>query len=246
MLIMFTDFGVAGPYLGQMRVALAQAAPMVPVVALVSDAPAFRPKSAARLLAALVNRLPAGSVVIAVVDPGVGSGRLALVLRADGRYFVGPDNGLLDGVAAGATECAWFEITWRPDSLSNSFHGRDLFAPVAGALAIDPARLAEFARELTPPPLAWEPDLAEVIYVDGYGNLITGLQAANFDEATVFRIGGQSIHHGKTFSAVVEGGLLWYRNSMNLVEVAENCGSAAHRLGAKIGDGVMRLGPGMA
>ena len=246
MLITFTDFGVVGPYLGQMRLALAQAAPMVPVVDLVSDAPAFRPKAAARLLAALVDRLPARSVVIAVVDPGVGGGRLPLVLRADGRYFVGPDNGLLDGVAAGAQDCDWFEITWRPGSLSNSFHGRDLFAPVAGALANNPARLAEFASELTPPPLAWMPDFAEVIYVDGYGNLITGIQAANIDQATVFAIGGQSIRHGNTFSAVAEGALLWYRNSMDLVEVAENCGSAAHRLDASIGARVMRMGPGAA
>ena len=101
MLITFTDFGAVGPYLGQMRLALAQAAPMIPIVDLVSDAPAFRPESAARLLAALVDRLPAGSVVVAVVDPGVGGERPPLVLRADGRYFVGPGNGLLDGVAAG-------------------------------------------------------------------------------------------------------------------------------------------------
>jgi S-adenosylmethionine hydrolase len=114
---------------------------------------------------------------------------------------------------------------------------------VAGALAVAPARLEEFARDHTPPPLAWEPDLAEVIYVDSYGNLITGIRAANIDEATVFRLGDQSIQFGNTFSAVAENSLLWYRNSLDLVEVAENCGSAAHRLGAAVGTRVMRVSP---
>ncbi|MDJ0611876.1 MAG: SAM-dependent chlorinase/fluorinase, partial [Kiloniellales bacterium] len=91
MILLFTDFGLEGPYLGQVRSVLHREAPGVPVIDLVADAPAFDPRAAAYLLAALAPAFPAGSLFLAVVDPGVGSDRPALAIEAGGQWFVGPD-----------------------------------------------------------------------------------------------------------------------------------------------------------
>jgi S-adenosylmethionine hydrolase len=96
MILLFTDFGYEGLYVGQMKAVLARDAPNVPVIDLMHDAPAHDPRSAAYLLAALVPEMPEGAVCLAVVDPGVGSDRTPLVVNADGRWFVGPDNGLFE------------------------------------------------------------------------------------------------------------------------------------------------------
>ncbi len=135
MIVLFTDFGSAGPYVGQMRAVLVRAAPDVPVIELFSDAPAFNAKASAYLLAAYCAEFEPGTVFLAVVDPGVGGPREAIALEADGRWYVAPDNGLLALVARRADAAQWWRITWRPANLSASFHGRDLFALVAARLA---------------------------------------------------------------------------------------------------------------
>src|SRR5438034_4574389 len=135
MIVLFTDFGVEGPYTGQMTAVLQQTAPAVPVVSLFADLPPGQPKPAAYLLAAYARWFAAGTVFVCVVDPGVGSERGALIVEADGRFYVGPDNGLFEIVPRRAARAAVWQITWRPGALSASFHGRDLFAPVAARLA---------------------------------------------------------------------------------------------------------------
>ncbi|MHA1114521.1 MAG: SAM-dependent chlorinase/fluorinase, partial [Alphaproteobacteria bacterium] len=130
MIALFTDFGAAGPYTGQVKAVLAQDAPGVPVIDLIADAPACDPRAGAYLLAALAPEFPPGTVFLCVVDPGVGGPRAPLIVEADGRRFVGPDNGLFEIVTARHRR-----IDWRPARLSTSFHGRDLFAPVAARLA---------------------------------------------------------------------------------------------------------------
>ena len=104
----------------------------VPVIDLLHDAPSFNVQASAHLLAALSMQIPPGSVTLAVVDPGVGGPRDAVALEADGNWYIGPDNGLLSVLAVRAKACTYWRITWRPEKLSASFHGRDLFAPVAG------------------------------------------------------------------------------------------------------------------
>jgi S-adenosylmethionine hydrolase len=108
--------------------------------------------------------------------------------HADGRWLVGPDNGLFEPLARRARTLGTFAIAWRPRHLSASFHGRDLFAPVA-------ARLARGARDrLDPEPLTphpdWPDDLPEVVYVDGYGNAVTGLRASTTPPTATLRAGG--------------------------------------------------------
>ena len=233
MIALFTDFGCRGPYLGQMRAALLAHAGNLPVVNLQADAPAFDPRASSHLLAAQVACFALGTVFLCVVDPGVGTERAGVILEADGRVFVGPDNGLLDVVAARAQQAAWWTITWRPAYFSASFHGRDLFAPVAGALARGeaPATLAEPLTRAR----GSDDDLAEVIYIDGYGNAMTGWRADTLAAATRLQCGAHTLRYRRTFAEAAPGEPFWYCNSLGLVEIAVNRDSAAERLGLTIG-----------
>jgi S-adenosylmethionine hydrolase len=125
MIVLFTDFGAAGPYVGQVKAVLAREAASQPVIDLLHEAPAMNPRAAAYLLAALAPSIKDDAVFVAVVDPGVGTARRALALRADGRWFVGPDNGLLDVVALRAQAVEWWNLPWAPQEVSATFHGRD-------------------------------------------------------------------------------------------------------------------------
>ena len=238
MILLFTDFGTGGLYVGQVKAVLHQYAPNTRVIDLLHDAPAFNVKAGAHLLAALAERLPRGSVVFAVVDPGVGSQRDAVVVRADGSYFVGPDNGLLSGAAARAERRTVWTITWRPRGLARSFHGRDLFAPIAAAIARGDFPEARLKRK---PRLAMSfgaDDLAEIIYVDHYGNAATGLRASGVSRRARLVVKGTWIVHARVFSEAPRGEVFWYENSIGLVEIAANSVSAAAKLGLAIGDPV--------
>jgi S-adenosylmethionine hydrolase len=240
-IFLFTDFGAEGPYLAQLQAVLAAGAPRVPAFNLLSNAPAADPRRAAYVLAALASDLPAGATVLGVVDPGVGGDRLPVVVEAGGLRFVGPDNGLFSRAAARDANARAWRIDWRPARLSASFHGRDLFAPVAARLAT--------ARDvaLTEIPLSrlvgldWPDDIGEVVYADGYGNLFTGLRGDRLGDDAILEAGGRRLRYARTFSAVPAGEAFWYRNSCGLVEIAANAGSARERLGLGIGAVVRAL-----
>ncbi len=236
MIGLFTDFGANGPYLGQMEVVLRQSAPGIDIVHLVNNAPLRDPRSSAYLLAAIHADFPDNSVILCVVDPGVGGDRLPIVLSADGKWFVGPDNGLLNTTAVQATDTRWYTIEWKPQQLSSSFHGRDLFAPIAASIAI-----GEISEEIQPyagPDLTgWPADLSAVIYIDTYGNAVTGWRyTANMDHKTLCLANGTRIQQAKTFCAVEEGLAFWYCNSSGLVEIAVNQGRADRELGLMLSD----------
>jgi hypothetical protein len=238
-LVTFTDFGSTGPYLGQLRLVLIREAPGVPVVDLLADAPAFRPRASAYLLAALAPELPEQCVCVAVVDPGVGSSsRAPVIVRADSRLFVGPDNGLFHIVAQRASRRERWEILWRPDRLSATFHGRDLFAPVAGGLALgrwpSVRPIAWSPRELS----AWPEDLAEIIYLDPYGNAMTGLRADRLSPDARVEVHGLQLPRATTFADVGPGTPFWYENAYGLIELALNQGSVASALGLEVGTAV--------
>ncbi len=237
MFILFTDFGYQGPYVGEMKIVLAEDAPNIPVIELMQDAPRCNPKAAAYLLDSLTGRLPADAFIVGVVDPGVGdAGRRPVVLQADGRCYVGPDNGLFDLVARNAATSEWWEIIWRPEHMSNSFHGRDLFAPVAAKLASVGFSWAGISS--TPPPehSDWPDELPEIIYIDHFGNAITGLRAGSFDESVKIELSGKLLAFAPTFSAVARGQAFWYANSSGLVEIAVNEDRAAACLDLAVGD----------
>lgn len=238
MLVLFTDFGNEGPYVGQMKAVLAQIAPDVPVIDLLHSAPCFNPQASAHLLAAYVSAFPKGSVILGVVDPGVGSEqRKPMVAEIAGRYYVGPANGLFDVLAARAIaareKVACWEISWRPETLSDSFHGRDLFAPVAARLARgevppgDPVAVQSSANAVD--------DFPEVIFIDHFGNAITGLRAGCVDTNAKLDINGHTLIYARTFSDVAVGQAFWYENANGLIEVAMNQGNASQALALSIG-----------
>lgn len=238
MIVLFTDFGTSDPYLGQVKAVLQRAAPRTPVVDALNDAPDFAIKSGAHLLAALAPRYPRGSVFLTVVDPGVGGPRDAIVVQADGRRFVGPDNGLLSVLWRRAKRSRCRRIVWRPAFLSITFHGRDLFAPVAAALARGRMPAGWLAAPCAPRVLLDADDLAQVIYVDHYGNAMTGLRAASIAPGARLRAGGRALAPALTFGAARLGTAFWYENSLGLVEIAANRASAARKLGLRVGSHV--------
>ncbi len=237
---LFTDFGWSGPYVGQLKTRLASAGV---VVDLMHDAPCFDPRASAYLLAALRRHEPSAGLWLAVVDPGVGSARRAVALQADGHWWLGPDNGLLSQVVRRSEEAAAWELPV-PEGGSATFHGRDVFAPAAlqllsqgpsGWRAIEP-------RTLDRP--EWPDDWAAVIYIDGYGNAMTGLRVEALSPGALLEVGGRVLPRGRIFAERPRGEAFWYVNSLGLVEVALNQDSAARRLGLVPGTPVRVVRPG--
>ena len=236
MIYLYTDFGSSDLYLGQVKAALLQHAPDTVIIDLCNDLPAYSVRRAAHLLAAMLTRLQdSHAVLLCVVDPGVGSERRPLAVQVDGSWLVGPDNGLLSVAMqrAGAVVC--HEILWRPPVLSSTFHGRDLFAPCAAllqrqALPADSLRVIDDAICCDT-----GDDLAEILYLDHYGNALTGLRASKLPPQATLLIGGQRLPQAGTFSAVSVGTAFWYENSLGLVEIAVNQGRAADLPGMVLG-----------
>ncbi len=227
MLFLFTDFGYEGPYVGQMKAVLHLGlSPGVPVVDLMHDAPAWDPHAGAYLLAAYTAALPAGSTVLAVVDPGVGGSRRGLAVLADGRWFVGPDNGLLAPIVARATSAQVFSLPEPPARAAPTFHGRDVFAPAAvtvqrgdrkGWVPVTPETMVGWA---------WPAECDSVLYLDRYGNAVTGRRAATVVERALLTVGEVTVGRARTFAEVPPGEAFWYANSSGLVEIAVHCGRA--------------------
>lgn len=234
-IFLFTDFGTADIYVGQVRSVLHQHAPNVPIIDLLHEVQPFNVKAGAHLLAALATQLPPQSVTLAVIDPGVGGAREPIVLRADDRWFAGPDNGLLSVVAARAKSSEIFHVTSMPEKLSVSFHGRDLFAPVVGSIASGQLRMEKLQRKARLDIEFGAGNLAEIIYIDHYGNAFTGLRASSISRDARLVVNGNRIGYARVFLDAPAGEAFWYENSLGLLEIAANSESAAHKLDLRIG-----------
>lgn len=236
MIILFTDFGARDPYVGQMKARLVQYAPGHQLIDLLHDVPDFNPHAGAHLLAAFADSFPLGSVFLAVVDPGVGTQREAVVMLAGGRWFVGPDNGLLSVVQVRQDDSRLWRISWRPDDLSSTFHGRDLFAMIAAEIA-----RGDFPDEKLVPidqlNVVFDAgDLARIIYIDHFGNAWTGVRGVLHDAHV--SVAGETFRHSESFGFVDKGAGFWFINSVGLLEFAVNRGSAAAQFRLKVGDPV--------
>lgn len=233
-IVLFTDFG-ADLYVGQVKAVLAEHAPAVPIIDLMHDAPAFDVMASAHLVAACAPRFPVDTVFLAVVDPGVGTRRDAIVMECDGRYLVGPDNGLLSVCAARSSAARCWSIAWRPENLSTSFHGRDLFAPIAGLIAAGRWPEARLAPKREPDVRLGTEDACALIYIDRYGNACTGVRAARVPRESLVCVGSATLRYAPVFGAAQDGEAFWYENSLGLVEIAANRASAAALLGLRVG-----------
>jgi S-adenosylmethionine hydrolase len=239
MILLFTDFGLSGPYTGQVQGVLHQQAPGIPVVSLFADLPPFDIEAAAYLLPAYAAGFPPGSVFLCVVDPGVGSDRAAVVVQADGRWFVGPNEGLFALLARRARQVRCWQIEV-PDGAAPTFHGRDVFAPVAARLArgggVPGTPLDTTALEQP----RWPDDCWRVLYTDRYGNAITGLRADRLEPDVVLVANSFLVRSARTFRDMDDGQVHWYRNANGLVEFAHNRGRADLALGIQAGTSFSR------
>lgn len=245
---LLTDFGTRDPFVGVMKGVILSRAPAARVVDLTHDIEPQRVGDAAFWLAQSYAWFPAGTVHVAVVDPGVGSERAPLALHADGHLFVGPDNGIFEVVVRRASGAEAREL--KPEHLelavpSRTFHGRDLFAPFGAALAAgtldfgDVGPLRKPTRTTLVPEAALSSNGAEgvVIVVDRFGNLITNLPGEALAErprASV-SLAGHTLKAVRTYSEVPEGVLAALVGSHGFVEIFARSGSAAERLMAKRG-----------
>jgi S-adenosylmethionine hydrolase len=234
---LLSDFGLADTYAGQMKAAILAVAADVDVVDLTHSVPAQDVFEGAFHLWAAVEVFPAGSVHLAVVDPGVGSARRAIAARSGrGDVFVGPDNGLLLpaidrlGGSTLAVELTNTEY-WRKAQPSVTFHGRDIFGPVAGHIAsgVLVERLGTPIEQLNPEiqlQLAEGLD-GEVIHVDTYGNLITSIRAHNLPPRFRVALGSQIIDSAPNYAAAQPHGLVALVGSTTLLEIAARDASAS-------------------
>lgn len=244
-----TDFGTRDGYVGEMKGVVLQRAPSARLVDVTHDLPAGDVWSGAWALSRIWARFPPGSVHLAVVDPGVGTDRRAAAARIAGRWLVGPDNGLLT-LASGEVEAAR-ELD--PDRVglepfSDTFHGRDLFAPAAGHLAADGEPDA-LGPALDPGSLVRLPVPAprrdggrvrgQVVHVDRFGNLVTNVPSEWLPDAPVAEVGDYEIRRtGESFAAVEPGSPVLIRGSGGTLEVCVRDGRASEVLGLGRGETV--------
>jgi S-adenosylmethionine hydrolase len=250
-----TDFGFHDGYAGAMKGVVLSLAPAATVVDITHGVPPQDVAAGAVALAQAAPLFPAGTIHVAVVDPGVGGDRADLLVEAGGQIFIGPDNGVLSLAARTGRRVYRIEAQgFRRDPVSPTFHGRDVFAPTAGRLASgarpsDAGPLIDGMFDLAQPVIARRAGRAEgtVIHIDAFGNLITSLTADHVPaEASVEVEGRGGIFHpvlARTFSDVSSGALVAYLGSGGQLEIARRNGSAAAYVGAERG-AVVRVGAG--
>jgi S-adenosyl-L-methionine hydrolase (adenosine-forming) len=227
-----SDFGLKDAYVAQVKAVILTQSPGARIIDITHDIDAFGIISAGWLLASSFRFFPAGTIHLAVVDPGVGTDRDILYVKKDGHIFVGPDNGLFSFLFPADTV---IEITWRPQgSVSSTFHGRDIFALlVARILAGDDM------HELGIPavsPVCLEVKSPMVVHIDAFGNVITNIFCESAKPEVSVELNGQVVPIcAMTFADIPEGSLGLICGSSSTVEIAANRGNAAKIIGAKVG-----------
>lgn len=256
LLALLTDFGRVDPYVAQVHAVLMTAAPGVPILDISHDVAPGNLWQAGFFLTATLPWLPPGSVVCAVVDPGVGTDRRVLVLQAGPHWIVAPDNGLLTPVFSRPDGCRCFDATPRVLPASATFHGRDVFAPLAARLAMgetatdlasvwtgpDPVRLRGLVPYRDGKTLA-----GRVLSVDRFGNVILSLAIAACGPpppaAALLTPVACPLAPSTTYGTIPEGQVGLLAGSQGHYELAVAGASAATRLGLAIGDAVTLFWP---
>ena len=239
---LLTDFGTTDSYVAEVKGVLLSRDPTAVLIDVTHGVPPGDVRSAAYILGRTWRRFPAGTVHLVVVDPGVGTSRAALALSVHGHCFVGPDNGVFTAILH-AAEVAAVELLI-PEGASPTFHGRDVFAPAAAALAgganlsMLGQRFAGIPERLayTAPHYEGKTLVGEVVYVDRFGSLITNLTPELVPSYATLEVEELDIGPLKqTYNDVATGGLLAYVGSGGAIEIAVRNGSAARRLGVGMG-----------
>jgi len=251
-----SDFGLQDDFVGTCHGVIKRIAPETQIIDVTHGIPAQQILQGALVLASTLPYMPAG-VHLAVVDPGVGGSRRALVLRdEEGRFFVGPDNGLLIPAADRAGIAAAHELVnpeYALETISRTFHGRDLFAPAAAHLSrgvaiedfgppIDPDALV--LLDLAQPELGPDKIGATVLYVDAFGNVALNITREHVVEVGIvpgaqveLELGGERYYAvaARTFADARPGDIMLYEDSYRNMSVAISGGNAGELLHARAG-----------
>ena len=256
-IVLLTDFGFKDSYVGAMKGVIRRICRQGDIIDLCHNVMPQDVAEAAFVLAASYRYFPEEAIFVAVVDPGVGTDRAVLYMRANRQVFLAPDNGLLSVIADEAGAEAVRKVTARKyflQDVATTFHGRDIFAPVAAHLAegLEPAKLGPVVRSIRklrlPKPVRTADGSlrGEIIYIDQFGNLITNIRRATLErslgasgEQVTIRIKRRDVAGiRRTYGETEEGELLALISSSGYLEVAVNRGSAAEMLGCEKGDTV--------
>jgi hypothetical protein len=251
-----TDFGLADAYVGIMKGVMLSICPEAMLIDISHEVRPHSVRHASYLLQRAAPYFPPGTVHLVVIDPGVGSERRPVAVQAERALYVAPDNGVLGSTLAQDGPRCVVHLTrseYHLGAASSTFHGRDIFAPIAARLACgaDPRDLGE---EVPASGLVALPDLepvrqqdgswlGEIIHVDRFGNLITNCPGRGPDPHVLVSVGGIQIAGlRRTYSDVAPGKLVAYTGSSGYVEIAVREGSAASALAVDVGSSVQWVG----
>jgi hypothetical protein len=245
---LLTDFGSADYFVGAVKGAILSVNSNVVIADITHEIPPQDIEAGAFTLLAVYKTFPAGAIHVAVVDPGVGSSRRPILVAANEQFFVGPDNGIFSYIYDREPSYRIFHVSaekyFRPDP-SSTFHGRDIFAPVAAALStsVPPEQFGvEIKDEIRLPSL--ETPL-RIIHIDRFGNCVTNIRREIFEgKIKSLSINGKTINSLRNFYGEADSKeelfAIW--GSAGFLEISFNGGSAARILGAKRGDAVCFTG----
>jgi S-adenosylmethionine hydrolase len=236
---LLTDYGLRDSYVAEVKAVLLSRAPAAVLVDVTHEVPAGDVRAGQYLLARAWHRFPAGTVHLAIVDPGVGTARRALAGAVAGHGFVGPDNGLLSSLPGTAR---WVTLPVPADAAA-TFHGRDVFAPAAARLAtgvavedLGPPAEAVVRSPLPAPRFDGAAWVGEVVYADRFGTLVTNLPGDVVEPGVRLVVGDRDVGTlRRTFGDVAPGHLVAFVGSGGTIEIAVRNGSAVRLLGAGVG-----------
>jgi len=258
MITLITDFGLADPYVGQMKGAILAGAPGAVIVDITHMVEPYNVGQAGFFLSASLGSFPRGTIFAAVVDPGVGGERRVVGASKRGRILLAPDNGLLSLALRGPGAAQVYDLTPNSNAAASAtFHGRDVFAPLA-ALLDSGEELASLGQSIDPATLVAAPDigakntgdswLAHVLHIDRFGDCVLDIPSdtrlPESGMASMLRPEAVTIDLAANYESLDYGRIGLICGSQGFYELAVNQGSAAEVLGLSLGDEVeLRLEP---
>jgi len=255
LITLLSDFGLKDPYVAEMKAVVLSICPQARLVDISHEIEKFNIRMGAFVLASAAPYFPKGTIHVAVVDPGVGTKRRALLVEAKGAFFVGPDNGLLMLAAERMGIRHVYSIMnerFMLSRVSRTFHGRDIFAPVAAHLA-NGCKPSDFGVEIkdylvprfVKPRLTKKALVGEVLHIDDFGNIVTNISRAEFEKTGIregamirFRLRDRvlKLKFCSTYGEVPVGKSLALIGSHDFLEISTNQRNAFQKFGAKVGD----------
>ncbi len=243
---LITDFGTKDYFVGAMKGVILSISPDANIIDITHEVTRHDIQSACFTLSACFENFPAGTIFAVVVDPGVGSERRSIVVETPKYKFVAPDNGVLSFIFRSADDFKVYEISndeFCLKPISQTFHGRDVFAPVAAHLSmgVETGSIGNEAHDflkleaITPKIISDTKSVGQIISIDRFGNLVTNLQKSDLPDNFVLNIGSHSISKvSSSYSEVLPGELLLILGSSGYFEVVVNQGSAKDMLSTEL------------